>query len=170
LGYWGGEKANHGTRANGNMKMLVTYATLDWEIPGPQKIIDFTLSGADEKAGFKGRGCSAFNQMFSLAAVRRKYHELAAYRGEEVDKYAAMTFMTFLSNWNEKLNFYAGDWNGKHNNGVATFMPHLLLDQPYMRASTVYNWRYRPMIFRDKLGRVTVKKVIYNTEGFPFSG
>jgi len=93
-----------------------------------------------------------------------------SYRGDQVDRYTAMTFMTFLSNWNEKLNFYAGDWNGKHNNGVATFMPHLLLDQPYMRASTVYNWRYRPMIFRDKLGRVTVKKVIYNTEGFPFSG
>jgi len=169
-GYWGGEKANHVTRTNGNMKMLVTYAVLDWEIPNPKKIIDFTLSGADANLGFKGSGCSAFNQMFSLAAVRRKYPELVSYRSDQIDRYTAMTFMTFLSNWNEKLNFYAGDWNGKHNNGVATFMPHLLLDQPYMRACTIYNWRYRPMISRDRLGRVTVNKVIYNTERFPFSG
>ena len=169
-GYWGGEKANHVTRTNGNMKMLVTYAIMDWEIPNHRKVIDFTLSGADERLGFKGRGCSAFNQMFSLAAVRRKYPQDSAYRGDEIDKYAAMTFMTFLSNWNEKLNFYAGDWNGKHNNGVPLFMPHLLLDQPYMRASTVYNWRHCPMITRDKDGRVKVNKVIYHTDGCPFTG
>jgi hypothetical protein len=169
-GYWGGQKASHVNRTSGDMKMLVTYAVLDWEIPNPKKIIDFVLSGADEKAGFRGRGCSAFNQMFSLAAVRRKYPELASYRGEEIDKYTAMTFMTFLANWNEKLNFYADNWNGKHNNGVVLFMPQLILDQPYMRASTVYNWHYCPMIMRDKAGHVTVNKVIYNTEGFPFSG
>jgi len=109
-GYWGGEKANHINRTSGNMKMLVNYAVLDWEIPNPRKIIDFTLSGADAKAGFKGSGCSAFNQMFSLAAVRRKYPELVSYRGDEVDRYTAMTFMTFLSTWNEKLNFYADNW------------------------------------------------------------
>ena len=87
-----------------------------------------------------------------------------------IDRYTAMTFMTFLANWNEKLNFYSGDWNGKHNNGVPLFMPHLMLDHPYMRASTVYNWRHCPTITRDKDGRVKVNKVIYHTESCPFTG
>lgn len=38
----------------------------------------------------------------------------------------------------EKLNFHAIEWNRKYNNCIALFMLHLLLDQPYMRASTVH--------------------------------
>jgi hypothetical protein len=167
-GYWGGEETNHSGRNNGNMKTLTCYWPLDWEIPHPKKIIDFTLSGADEKSGFLGRGCSAFNQMYILAAIRSKYPELASYRYEEIDRYTAMTFMTFLSNWNEKLNFYADNWNGKHNNGVPLYMPHLLLDYPYMRGGTIYNWRHCPIIERDKNGRVKVNEVIHQTDGYLF--
>jgi len=169
-GYWGGQSANHVNRTSGNMKMMTTYAALDWDIPHPKKIIDFHLSGADEKVGFRGRGCSAFNQMFPLAAIRRKYPELASYRGDEVDKYTAMTFMTFLSNWNEKLNFYGARWDAKHNHGVAMFISHLMLDQPYMRSSTIYNWREGPIITRKPDGGIEHNPVIYTQKGFPYDG
>ena len=132
------------------------------------KLIDFTLSRATEKAGFAGRGCSSFNQMFSLAEARRQHPD--GYRGDEIDKYTAMTFITFLNNCNEQLNFYAGNWSGKHNNGVPCFMPHLMLDLPVMRASTVYNWREGPILIRGKDGTIRRNKVIYQTKGFPFGG
>jgi len=45
-------------------------------------------------------------------------------------------------------------------------MPHLLLDYPYMRGGTIYNWRHCPMIERDKNGRVKVNDVIHQTEGY----
>jgi hypothetical protein len=167
-GYWGGEKANHSTRSNGNMKILCNYRLLDWEIPHPKKIIDFTLSGANEKDGFMGSGCNSFNQMHALACIRSKYPELASYRSEELDNYTAMTFMTFLSNWSEQTNFYGNHWNGKHNNGVPLYMPHLLLDYPYMRGGTIYNWQHGPIIERDKNGRVKVNQVIHHTEGYLF--
>jgi len=169
-GYWGGQRANHINRTSGNMKMMTTYAALDWDIPYPKKIIDFHLSGADEKAGFRGRGCSAFNQMFPLAAIRRKYPELASYRGDQIDKYTAMTFMTFLSNWNEKLNFYGSRWDAKHNHGVVMFISHLMLDQPYMRSSTIYNWREGPIITRKPDGGIEHNLVIYTRKGFPYDG
>jgi len=162
-GHWG-------VRGNpdGNMKMLVSYSRLDWPIPNHKKLIDYTLSFATEKAGFAGRGCKSFNQMFSLTEARRQYPD--GYRGDEIGKYTAMTFINFLNNWNENLNFYGGDWNGKHNNGVPLYMPHLMLDLPIMRASTVYNWRETPVITRDKSGKIKHNKVIYNTKGFKFYG
>ena len=87
-----------------------------------------------------------------------------------IDKYTATTFMTFQANWNEKSNFYAGDWNGKHNNGVPLYMPHLMLDLPVMRTSTVYNWREGPILTRRKDGSIRRNKVVYQTKGFPFGG
>lgn len=161
-GYWGAPDPN------GNMKTLVTYSRMDWPIPDHKKLIDFTLSRATEKAGFEGSGCKSFNQMFSLTEARRQHND--GYRGQQIDKYTAMTFMTFLANWNEKLNFYGGNWNGKHNNGVPIYMPHLMLDLPVMRASTVYNWREGPIITRGKDGSIRRNKVIYQTKGFPFGG
>jgi hypothetical protein len=106
--------------------------------------------------------------MFSLTEARRQYPD--GYRGDEIDKYTAMTFINFLNNWNENLNFYSGDWNGKHNNGVPLYMPHLMLDLPIMRASTVYNWRETPVITRDKKGKIKRNKVTYHTKGFKFHG
>lgn len=140
----------------------------DWAIPDHKKLIDFTLSRATEKAGFAGSGCKSFNQMFSLTEARRQFSD--GYRGEEIDKYTAKTFMTFLANWNEKLNFYGGNWSGKHNNGVPLYMPHLMLDLPIMRCSTVYNWREGPIITRGKDGSIRRNKVTYQTKGFPFGG
>jgi len=161
-GYWGAPSPD------GNMKMLVTYSRLDWLIPDHKKLIDFTLSRATKSAGFAGSGCKSFNQMFSLAEARRQHND--GYRGEEIDRYTSMTFMTFLGNWNENLNFYSGNWNGKHNNGVPLFMAHLILDLPIMRASTVYNWREAPILTRGKDGSIRRNKVIYQTKGFPFGG
>ena len=76
--------------------------------------------------------------------------------------------MTFLENWNEQVNFYGTNWRGKHNNGVALFMSHLMLDIPIMRGSAVYNWQENPIITRHKNGTVERNKVIYTTPGFPF--
>jgi len=169
-GFWGGQKAGFVSRTSGNMKILCMYGQFDWKIPAPRKIIDFHLSGATETAGFRGSGCSAFNQMHPLAAIFRRYPERRGYRGKEIDRYTAMTFMTFLKNWNEKSNFYGKNWLGKHNNGVPLFMAHLMLDLPIMRVSTVYNWREGPIITRGKEGKISRNKVIYQTKGFPFTG
>ena len=169
-GYWGGQEAGFVSRTSGNMKILCTYARFDWEIPEPKTIIDYHLSGATEKAGFEGSGCSAFNQMHPLAAIFRQCPELRGYRGDQIDRYTAMTFMTFLKNWNEKSNFYGKNWLGKHNNGVPLFMTHLMLDLPVMRVSTVYNWRENPIITRHKDGRIDRNKVVYTRPGFPFWG
>ncbi len=169
-GYWGGQDAGFVSRTGGNMKILCTYAQFDWEIPSPKAIIDFHLSGATDKAGFEGSGCSAFNQMHPLAAIFRQYPDLSGYRGEEIDRYTAMTFMTFLNNFNDKTNFYGTAWLGKHNNGVPLFMAHLMLDLPIMRVSTVYNWREGPILTRGADGTIRRNKVIYQTKGFPFGG
>lgn len=164
-GYWG----KRGT-PDGNMKMICSYAQFDWPIPAPKKIIDFHLSKANDREGFRGSGCSAFNQMHPLAAIFRQHPDLSGYRGEEIDRYSAMTFMTFLSNWNDTTNFYGNTWLGKHNNGVPLFMAHLMLDLPLMRVSTVYNWREGPILTRGENGWVRRNKVIYQTKGFPFGG
>jgi len=160
-GHWGAKGS-----PDGNMKMLVTYCSHDWPIPDHKKLIDYTLSFATDKAGFAGRGCTSFNQTWSLAEARRQFPD--GYRGDEIDKYTAMTFTTFLNNWDEKTNFYSNNWNGKHNNGVPLFMSHLMLDLPVMRGSAVYNWRQNPIIDRDKNGKIKRNKVIYQTPGFLF--
>ena len=115
-----------------------------------------------------GSGCTAFNQMYVLSAIRSKYPELRSYRSEEIDQYTALTFLTFLSHWNEKTNFLGVAWDAKHNNGVSLYMPHLLLDYPFMRGGTIYNWQHGPIIERDKNGRVKVNEAIHQTEGYLF--
>jgi len=164
-GYWGGRPS-----PDANMKMICAYGKFGWQIPEPKTIIDFHLSHATDKAGFEGRGCSAFNQMHPLAAIFRQYPDLAGYRGEEIDRYTAMTLVTFLNNWDERTNFYGSNWLGKHNNGVPLFMAHLMLDLPIMRVSTVYNWREGPIVTRDEDGTISRNTVTYQTKGFPFGG
>jgi hypothetical protein len=85
-----------------------------------------------------------------------------------IDRYTAMTFITFRDNWDERTNFYGSNWQGKHNNGVPLFMAHLMLDLPIIRVSTVYNWREGPIITRDKDGTISRSQVTYQTKGFPF--
>ena len=169
-GYWGGQESDFINRTSGNMKILCTYARFDWPIPEPKNLIDYHLSGATEKAGFEGSGCAAFNQMHPLCCIYRQYPELRPYRGDEIDQYTAKTFMTFLSNWNDKTNFYGETWLGKHNNGVVTFMTELLLDLPISRVSTIYNWRENPIITRNDDGTITRNEVIYQKKSFRFYG
>jgi len=45
-----------------------------------------------------------------------------------------------------------------------------MLDLPVMRCRTVYNWRRRPILTRDRNGTVRRNTVVYQTEGFPFGG
>jgi hypothetical protein len=158
-GRWG-----KGGTADGNMKMAVTYCTYDWPIPDHKALIDFTLDGANGQ--FKGRGCSAFNQMWVLAEARRQFPD--GYRGDEIDASLAQSFLTFLSNWREEYNFYDSKWRGKHNNGVPLFISHLMLDLPIMRGSAVYNWRMKPAIMRGIDGTIKRNKVTYTTLGFLF--
>ena len=158
-GRWG-----KGGTADGNMKMAVTYCTYGWPIPDHKALIDFTLDGANGQ--FRGRGCSAFNQIWVLAEARRQFPD--GYRGKEIDESLAQSFLTFLVNWNEKHNFYSADWRGKHNNGVPLFISHLMLDLPVMRGSAVYNWRLGPIITRGKDGTIERNKVTYTTPGFLF--
>jgi hypothetical protein len=169
-GYWGGQNADFVNRTSGNMKILTVYDRFDWEIPEPKKIIDYHISGATEKAGFEGSGCSAFNQMQPLATIFRQYPELLGYRGEEMNKYTAMTFITFMRNWDESTNFYGKTWLGKHNNGVVVNMSVLMLDLPLTRVNTLYNWREVPILSRDKNGKIMLNKVIYQKKGFGFHG
>ena len=160
-GYWGGQEADFICRTSGNMKILCTYARFDWPIPEPKRILDYHLSGATDKGGFEGSGCSAFNQMHPLCCIYRQYPELRTYRSEEIDRYAAKTFMTFLGNWDEETNCYGKTWLGKHNHGVVAYMVQLLLDLPLSRVCTVYNWRENPIITRNEDGTITRNKVIY---------
>jgi hypothetical protein len=85
--------------------------------------------------------------------ARRQFPD--SYRGKEIDESLGKSFLTFLGNWDERVNFYANNWRGKHNNGVVLFMSHLMLDIPIMRGSTVYNWRLKPIITRHQDGTIT---------------
>ena len=107
-----------------------------------------------------------------LSAAEPGYDRLRALatRGDEIDRYTARTFINWLNNWDEERSFYGGDWSGKHNNGVATHMPALMLDLPIHRASTIYNWRETPVITRERHGTTTRNDVIYHTRGFTFHG
>ena len=40
-------------------------------------------------------------------------------------------------------------------------MPALMLDLPIHRSSVVYNWRETPIITREKDGKITRNKVLY---------
>ena len=78
--------------------------------------------------------------------------------------------MIFLSNWNDKTNFYGETWLGKYNHGVVTFITELLLDLPISQVSTIYNWRENPIITRNEDGTITPNQVIYQKKGFRFHG
>jgi len=164
-GHWG---AGEGASPDGNMKMLVDYSRLDWPIPDHRALIDYTLSFATQEAGFEGRGCQSFNQMSCLVEARRQFPD--GYRAEEIDRHTARTFLNWLNNWDEDIHFYGDNWSCKHNNGVATHMPALLLDLPIHRTSVIYNWREAPIITRNRNGTIKRNNVVYHTRGFKFHG
>lgn len=168
-GAWFGEKANHSNIVNGIFKVLVSYEKQDWPIHYKKEIVDFVLQGSDPKKGFAGAGCSVFDPMMVLWVLRSRGCD---YRAEEVDEATAKSALTFFNNWNDEIHWFKeGNWSGKHNLAIPLYMACLLLDQPYMKICTIYNWREAPIVKRKKDGTVIVNpKVIYSKKGFPFEG
>jgi len=166
--YAGVEAPRHNV-VNGIFKLFVTYERLGWEIPRQRAIIDFVLGGADRERGFGGRGCSVFDPMQVLYVLRCRGSD---YRAAEVDTVTAATFLTFLDNWDDAAGWFReGTWHGKHNLGIPLYMASLLLDHPYMRINTIYNWREGPIIQRSPDGSVRLRPgIIHHTRGHPFTG
>ena len=167
--WFSGKEFAHKIVVNGIFKLFVTYERLDWPIPRQETIVDFVLAGADKRHGFGGQGCSVFDPMQVLYVLRRRG---CLHRSEEADEATAASFLTFLENWDDNTSWFReGDWDGKHNLGIPLFMACLLLDHPYMRINTIYNWREGPIIERLPDGSVKVREnLTYSTPGFAFTG
>lgn len=167
--WYAGVEAPHSNVVNGIFKLFVTYERLGWEIPRQRAIIDFVLGGADRERGFGGQGCSVFDPMQVLYVLRCRGN---GHRAEEVDAATAASFLTFLDNWDEAAGWFReGTWHGKHNLGIPLYMASLLLDHPYMRINTIYNWREGPIILRSADGSVRLRPgIIHHTRGYPFTG
>jgi len=161
-GYWINPHINAGL-----FKIMISYQRYGWPINRKKEIVDYVM-GHTRGGRFHGSGCSLFDPMHVLAELRLRGFD---YRSEDIDAAVANSALTILANWDEKTNWWKGNnWSGKHNFGAPLNLAPLLLDQPYMKISTIYNWREGPMITRGKDGRVKVNKVIYQTKGFPFGG
>ena len=153
--WYAGVDAPRHNVVNGIFKLFVTYERLGWEIPRQRAIIDFVLGGGDRERGFGGRGCSVFDPMQVLYVLRCRGN---GYRAAEVDAVTAATFLTFLDNWDDAAGWFReGTWHGKHNLGIPLYMASLLLDHPYMRINTIYNWREGPIILRAPDGGVRLR-------------
>ena len=167
--WYAGVEAPRHNIVNGIFKLFVTYERLGWEIPRQRAIVDFVLGGAGRERGFGGQGCSVFDPMQVLYVLRCRGN---GYRAEDVDAVTAATFLTFLDNWDETAGWFReGTWHGKHNLGIPLYMASLLLDHPYMRINTIYNWREGPIILRSPDGGVRLRPgIIHHTRGHPFTG
>ena len=167
--WYAGVEAPHHNVVNGIFKLFVTYERLDWEIPRQRAIIDFVLGGADRERGFSGQGCSVFDPMQVLYVLRTRGN---THRAQEVDAATAASFLTFLDNWDATSGWFReGTWHGKHNLAIPLYMASLLLDHPYMRINTIYNWREGPIIRRAPDGGVRVRSgIIHHARGYPFTG
>lgn len=154
-GQWFGKNASHSQIVNGIFKIYVAYERQGWPIRYKKETIDFVLQGADPKRGFAGSGCSVFDPMMVLWVLRGRgeYH-----RAADVDEAVAKSFVTWLENWYADISWYKdGTWSGKHNNSIPAYMACLLLDQPYMKNCTIYNWRKGPIIHRND-DRISVNR------------
>ena len=167
--WYAGVEAAHHNVVNGIFKLFVTYERLGWEIPRQRAIVDFVLGGAGRERGFGGQGCSVFDPMQVLYVLRCRGN---GYRAEDVDAATAASFLTFLDNWDEAAGWFReGTWHGKHNLAIPLYMASLLLDHPYMRINTIYNWREGPIILRSPDGGVRLRPgIIHHTRGHPFTG
>ena len=167
--WYAGVESPHHNVVNGIFKLFVTYERLGWEIPRQRAIVDFVLGGSDRERGFAGQGCSVFDPMQVLYVLRCRGND---YRAAEVDAATAASFLTFLDNWDEASGWFReGTWHGKHNLAIPLYMASLLLDHPYMRINTIYNWRDGPIIERSPDGSLRVRPgIIHHTRGHPFTG
>ena len=166
--WYAGVESPHHNVVNGIFKLFVTYERLGWEIPRQRAIVDFVLGGSDRERGFAGQGCSVFDPMQVLYVLRCRATD---HRAAEVDAATAASFLTFLDNWDEAAGWFReGTWHGKHNLAIPLYMASLLLDHPYMRINTIYNWREGPIIERSPDGSVQVRPgIIHHTRGHPFT-
>ena len=160
---------DHHLVVNGIFKLFVAYEGLRWPIHNQEKIVEFVLSGADPRHGFGGKGCSVFDPMQVLYILRGRG---CNHRLEKGDEAAAASFLTFLENWDEDHSWFReGSWDGKHNLGIPLYMASLLLDHPYMKINTIYNWREGPIIRRLPNGSIALREELtYSTRGYPFTG
>ena len=167
--WYAGVESPHHNVVNGIFKLFVTYERLGWEIPRQRAIVDFVLRGSDRERGFAGQGCSVFDPMQVLYVLRCRGND---HRAAEVDAATAASFLTFLDNWDDAAGWFReGTWHGKHNLAIPLYMASLLLDHPYMRINTIYNWREGPIIERSPDGSVRVRPaIIHHTRGHPFTG
>ena len=167
--WYAGVESPHHNVVNGIFKLFVTYERLGWEILRQRAIVDFVLGGADRQRGFAGEGCSVFDPMQVLYVLRCRGND---HRAAEVDAATAASFLTFLANWDEPAGWFReGTWHGKHNLAIPLYMASLLLDHPYMRINTIYNWREGPIVERSPDGGVRVRPgIIHHTRGHPFTG
>ena len=167
--WYAGVESPHHNVVNGIFKLFVTYERLGWEIPRQRAIVDFVLGGSDRERGFAGQGCSVFDPMQVLYVLRCRGND---HRAAEVDAATAASFLTFLDNWDEAAGWFGeGTWHGKHNLAIPLYMASLLLDHPYLRINTIYNWREGPIIERSPDGSVRVRPgIIHHTRGHPFTG
>ena len=167
--WYAGVASPHHNVVNGIFKLFVTYERLGWEIPRQRAIVDFVLGGSDRERGFAGQGCSVFDPMQVLYVLRCRGND---HRAAEVDAATAASFLTFLDNWDDATGWFReGTWHGKHNLAIPLYMASLLLDHPYMRINTIYNWREGPIIERTPDGSVRVRSgIIHHTRGHPFTG
>ena len=168
-GCWFGKNAPVNVNMNAIFKIYVSYEKQGWPIQYRRETIDYVLAGADPAKGYVGGGCSVFDPMMVLWVLRNRGED---YRADEIDAVAAQCFITWLERWDEATSWHkGGNWSGKHNTAIVLYMACLLLDQPYMKVCTVYNWRRGPMVRRDADGAVTVNDdITYSTEGYPFTG
>lgn len=60
------------------------------------EMIDYVLAGVDPAKGYVGAGCSVFDPMMVLWALRNRGE---SYRADEIDAVAAQSFITWLENW-----------------------------------------------------------------------
>ena len=167
--WYAGVESPHHNVVNGIFKLFVTYERMGWEIPRQRAIVDFVLGGSDRERGFAGQGCSVFDPMQVLYVLRCRGND---YRAAEMDAATAASFLTFLDNWDEAAGWFReGTWHGKHNLAIPLYMASLLLDHPYMRINTIYNWREGPIIRRSTDGSVHVRPgIIHHTRGYLFTG
>ena len=169
-GAWFSEAdCEHHSVVNGIFKLFVTYERLGWEIPRQREIVDFVLNGTAPVVGFTGAGCSVFDPMQVLYVLRGRG---CTYRADEVDEATAKSFLTFLANWDEEQDWFTDlSWNGKHNLGIPLYMASLLLNHPYMKINTIYNWREGPIVLRSHENDLQVRAGIrYATDGHKFTG
>lgn len=136
--------------ANGMFKIIVSYERQGWDINYKKEIMDFLIDErADKELGFPGLGCSIFDPMMVILALRK---HAFYYRTEEADQIVANSFLFYIKGKDINLD----DWDTFWSMAEPAYMMALLLDQPVISYSPTYNWRKGPILTRDVNGIITI--------------